>query len=256
MALYPLKGQLGSRVRVANHARHLRVGRGWAECGRVRKLSYLFAYVSLALSYVESELNIARPEDWYRVSMAQLARLGLQSLFVDLSDLIRALRSSNPLFPWDESQFVGIQHFGSKLLGALLHKLFPNTLILSDHILSQTPLVTLSYFLPDLKLAFDYQPDKYYGLDKDSGTTLVTLRPDLAKQTLAEKEGISLVFIPFWWDRELGSLASTIMATNPQLKSSMALTPTIDLPKPIPSEAKISLTGWRRYTGSKPLMDA
>jgi hypothetical protein len=60
---------------------------------------------SKTLDYVEKELNIAKPEDWYRISKQQLDELGaLRILFNNRRSLYDNLMEFRPGWFWDEDE--------------------------------------------------------------------------------------------------------------------------------------------------------
>jgi hypothetical protein len=97
--------------------------------------SFVFHNESLrrsALAYVEKLLKIERPEQWYRVGARELKRLRVNHLLNRNGGLYATLAAYRPDFPWEETKFVGVWHFGQKLTGALLRRLFPAHSVLSD----------------------------------------------------------------------------------------------------------------------------
>jgi len=96
--------------------------------------------------------------------------------------------------------------------------------------------------MPRLKLGFEYQGEHHFmNLDDPVFTTEVSLRQgirlfskvflssppdtnsrlvefDRQKRALCEARGITLIDVPYWWQREEQSLASTIASARPDLK--------------------------------------
>jgi hypothetical protein len=72
-------------------------------------------------------------------------------------------------------------------------------------------------FLPHLSLAFEYQGEHHYSSTLYLGDSSISQRRDRAKLKFASQFGITLIPIPFWWDRSSDSLASTIEYYRPDI---------------------------------------
>jgi hypothetical protein len=95
-------------------------------------------------------------------------------------------------------------------------------------------------FLPQLSLAFEYQGEHHY-FTNYLGSSEIRQRRDQAKIKFASQLGITLISIPFWWDRSSNSLISTIQYYRPDivLQSSKQVPP---IPKEIPLRFKKPLS--------------
>jgi hypothetical protein len=103
-------------------------------------------------------------------------------------------------------------------------KLFPNKQILEMYrhpdILYPPPLnqnVELDIYLPDLKLAFEYYGEHHYKGHHIYGPAHVFQARDEEKVELAKAKGVTIVGIPYWWNRSSESLAATISKLRPDL---------------------------------------
>jgi hypothetical protein len=67
-------------------------------------------------------------------------------------------------------------------------------------------------------LALEYQGEQHYSTLAHFGDLSVRQRRDRAKRKFASQFGITLISIPFWWDRSSNSLASTIQYYRPDIK--------------------------------------
>jgi len=173
------------------------------------------------LDHISSSLSITSVPQWYRVSHAQLEALGVLNVVQKNGGLFSCLRKVMPSVQWDESKFVGVNHFGEKLLGACLSQLFPNEALFPNFPLplsGNIRRVVFSYSIPSIKLLFDYQSQRLYGLERASGNVSVSLVEPTEKLEASEQNGYSIVFIPFWWNREILSLAKTILVHHPHLR--------------------------------------
>jgi hypothetical protein len=80
-------------------------------------------------------------------------------------------------------------------------------------------------FLPELSLALEYQGETHYFSTHIFGNALQRQQADLFKSTFANQLGITLVSIPFWWDKSSDSLAATIMSKRPDINISIRSMP-------------------------------
>jgi hypothetical protein len=199
--------------------------------------------IERALGFIEAETGIKRPEDWYELSTPTLRKLGVSAVITKLGGLFEILRKHRPAFPWEEDKFIGVRMFGRKNLGASLKRLFPDMEIVENAELG--PSIRVSYLIPRLKIAFEYQTIKDYGLEGRGGKVEVSLLEDKVKRHLAENLGLKLFFIPFWWDRSLGSLAATIGLKDPALMTYFGSVDTTEA-KPVETFTTLSLSSFRR----------
>jgi hypothetical protein len=61
--------------------------------------------IRMALDYVEDELKIEKPEDWYRVSAQQLKKLKVHLILTKNRTLFETLKKYRPNYDWDENKF-------------------------------------------------------------------------------------------------------------------------------------------------------
>jgi hypothetical protein len=90
-------------------------------------------------------------------------------------------------------------------------------------------LLILKIFLPHLSLAIEYQGVQHY-ISNLFGSYAIRQRRDQAKLKFASQLGITLISIPFWWDKSSESLASTIQYYRPDIHLQEKVVP------PIPTE--------------------
>jgi hypothetical protein len=93
-------------------------------------------------------------------------------------------------------------------------------------------------FLPHLSLAFEYQGEQHY-VSNFMGNLSVRQRRDQSKLKFASQLGITVISIPFWWDRSPNSLASTIQHYRPDIQIQTKEPP---IPAEMPAQFKAYLT--------------
>ena len=75
----------------------------------------------------------------------------------------------------------------------------------------------LDIFIPQLRLAFEYQGEHHYYDIYALGNKWSQKERDGEKRAACMERGITLVEIPYWWDRDKSSLMATIHGKRPDL---------------------------------------
>eukprot|EP01114_Cavostelium_apophysatum_P014947 TRINITY_DN3989_c0_g1_i1.p1 TRINITY_DN3989_c0_g1~~TRINITY_DN3989_c0_g1_i1.p1 ORF type:complete len:475 (-),score=70.21 TRINITY_DN3989_c0_g1_i1:108-1532(-) len=187
------------------------------------------------------ELRISTFEDWYRVRFEDIVKLGGKSLLIGCynGSLIGALSSIYPEYTWEKKRWK-FNTSASKAQTSLfdyLVKLFPtcdtylcfdcNTL--SKEVTTEMKKLEVDVAIPSLKLVFEYQGEQHYDIIHPRNSQMYDdpasqqLR-DSAKKRDLQKLGLTLVEIPFWWDKSESSLKATILKERPDLKSLVGTT--------------------------------
>lgn len=161
------------------------------------------------MRFIESELKISKDEDWYLVSQSKLDQLGVLKTVSQLGGLHACLREYKSDVEWDAERLSASKNFGGRVLRSSVRTIWPFKDIDEDYELD--PYHKVSVLLPHMGLALDYQSVDYYGLSGQVGNISVALREHPEKVALASSQGITIVFVPFWWDRKIPSLLATIL---------------------------------------------
>src|SRR5690349_7901399 len=75
----------------------------------------------------------------------------------------------------------------------------------------------LDIFIPSAALALEYQGGQHFASNSLHGSPDDNKKRDAQKRRACKEAGITLIEIPFWWDREQDSIAATIHSIRPDL---------------------------------------
>jgi hypothetical protein len=92
-------------------------------------------------------------------------------------------------------------------------------------------------FIPSLSLAFEYQGESHYFSTITYGSSLKRQQMDEIKKDITSKIGITLISIPFWWNKSLSSLAATIRHYRPDVPLNV-LTDSLPIQSHLPERLK------------------
>ena len=131
----------------------------------------------------------------------------------------------------------------------LLEELFHRDQILLDHYHKELRYdgtkapVQLDIFIPSLNLAFEYQGEQHYSTHYLYGSPSIQQQRDQEKEMKCKEAGITLIHIPYWWDKQKSSLVATIRQYRSDLlKQELSGTPIPTQPSS-PSMSPMHLTG-------------
>jgi hypothetical protein len=93
-------------------------------------------------------------------------------------------------------------------------------------------MLTIKIYLPTLSIALEYQGETHFYSSHVFGRASDRQKADELKRQFAAKVGITLIPIPFWWDKLPASLASTLQLYRPDLgiQAKSAIVP-LDMPQ-------------------------
>lgn len=75
----------------------------------------------------------------------------------------------------------------------------------------------LDLYLPSMSLAFEYQGEPHFKFHFLAGEPMDRQEKDKEKREICKKQGLTLIEIPYWWDRRVDTLAATIHKIRPDL---------------------------------------
>eukprot|EP01114_Cavostelium_apophysatum_P023178 TRINITY_DN8651_c0_g1_i2.p1 TRINITY_DN8651_c0_g1~~TRINITY_DN8651_c0_g1_i2.p1 ORF type:complete len:204 (+),score=25.24 TRINITY_DN8651_c0_g1_i2:617-1228(+) len=158
--------------------------------------------------------------------LVQFGGGGLDHIYDGMADLMISLY---PNHPWDQNKFADRNRVLRKdqtILYRQVCRIFPSEEVLLEF--SESSLchehngmpISLDVFVPALRLAFEYQGVQHTNLEESKGTfssSETQRRKDISKATTCEKNGITLIEVPHWWDLRKEPIIGSIKAVRPDL---------------------------------------
>jgi len=175
------------------------------------------------------KLDIKEPDDWYYISVRQIEKQfggrGILNRYYNGS-LIKALQAIYPDHKWippTRKEF-GRNSKNQYLLLQFIKQVFPHHKVeLNYHFVEYKfskygKSIEFDIFVPDLSLAFEYNGEQHYMSIPFFNDVGLTKKRDKNKQVICKYSGITLIIIPFWWDRTIDSIAQTICYARPDIQ--------------------------------------
>jgi hypothetical protein len=91
-----------------------------------------------------------------------------------------------------------------------------------------------------MSLAFEYQGETHYFSTPTFGRASERQRVDKMKRDFARRIGITLIPIPFWWNKSQTSLGATIQSYRPDFNITQGKPIPTEIPKEL-NEARLRL---------------
>ena len=153
--------------------------------------------------------HITQKKDWYRVSSDSNIK----------NDIYYSLKEFFPSENWQKSNFEidsRRKKSSQRLLFSFTQKIYPSLLIFEDYFHPQflhtnNNNYELDIFIPSLQLAMEYQGEQHYDdIPRAFASSELFQYLDQFKEKLAKDHSIKIIYIPYWWDRSLSSLQSSL----------------------------------------------
>jgi hypothetical protein len=187
------------------------------------------------MNWLAERLGISTLEDWYMVTNEQVIRNYGASLLGRYGTFFKALQACFPEHDWDirkynnpgtkVSKWGKSQYFLFQLLKEILtvvgvqeqdmQRNFKHPDLLFEN--NNKGRMELDIFIPKLSLAVEFQGQQHFQPHYIFGSFATQQFKDNQKRAACSRAGITLIEIPYWWDKTKQSLAATIQQQRPDL---------------------------------------
>ncbi len=134
--------------------------------------------------------------------------------------LVSLLLKHHPTYPWDQQRLYENTKSETYLFKTI-QQLFPDQEVHFNfkYYSPKARKLPLEFdvYISSLKLAIEYQGEQHFHQCNMYPSPSVQQRRDIKKRNRCYREGITLIEIPYWWDRTLASIAATIQKHRPEL---------------------------------------
>jgi hypothetical protein len=109
--------------------------------------------ITLYIQHLEDHLKIEKPQEWCRVSQAQVSRIGKFGSLKKMDGLHQVLKVVYPSLDWEKMRAMANKKATQRYLMTKLREIFPNLEIIEEHILPE--LISVDLFIPKLNLCVE-----------------------------------------------------------------------------------------------------
>eukprot|EP01114_Cavostelium_apophysatum_P021346 TRINITY_DN7423_c0_g1_i1.p1 TRINITY_DN7423_c0_g1~~TRINITY_DN7423_c0_g1_i1.p1 ORF type:complete len:1013 (-),score=259.24 TRINITY_DN7423_c0_g1_i1:4-3042(-) len=188
----------------------------WNQPSNVRKFMF----------YLTGEFGIQHLEQWYDISALKVKHHGGNVLLQHKGGMLQLLQEQYPEHEWDETKFKSLaQDRGREQLMRSCRTIFPlghEVFLDYEHpefVFSETGKpMKFDVFVPSLNIAVDYRSQKYFLWTPLYGAYDSYHRLAEEKRKACQDAGITLIEIPFWWNKSRSALGLTILRSSPELQ--------------------------------------
>eukprot|EP01121_Diplochlamys_sp_Union-15-3_P015497 TRINITY_DN5137_c0_g1_i1.p1 TRINITY_DN5137_c0_g1~~TRINITY_DN5137_c0_g1_i1.p1 ORF type:complete len:359 (-),score=52.32 TRINITY_DN5137_c0_g1_i1:168-1244(-) len=173
------------------------------------------------------ELGIQQLDDWYRVSKKLIAQwnASINHLIREKGGLYNILKEAYPQHNWDKEKlkYAGKKKSNQWWLFKTIKEIFPDSIVLEDYQTNEVEiggtgsLVQFDVYVPEHKLALEYQGYHHYHDHYMYGPAKEYKRRDSHKKESCKRVGITLVAVPYWWELDKESVIACIHQQRPEL---------------------------------------
>lgn len=177
-------------------------------------------------SYIEwlgKKLGVVELDDWYSVPIESVKMMKGSQILYREGGLIQVLMKVYPEHPWNEANHQSRMKKVENYLLKMTKRIFPDNQVETCYVPtnmaypSTAAKMELDIYIPSLSLAIEYQGEQHFNDLKFWGKLEPTQNRDNNKAEMCKSLGITLISVPYWWDKMEDSLMATIHKHRPEL---------------------------------------
>jgi len=177
------------------------------------------------LNSISKKFNIENIEDWKFVSTELVKKMGGSGFLRYFNgSLLKALQKLHPEHNWTIPRTNNPRGTskGQHLLHKIVQKTFPDQFVLynmnfRDYDRHEKPPIKLDIVIPDLSIAIEYHAIHHFEKTEIFGDILKQQQRDSNKQQICNNFGLSIVVIPYWWEKTEADLMQRIRQVRPDI---------------------------------------
>eukprot|EP01124_Arcella_intermedia_P034943 TRINITY_DN8775_c0_g2_i1.p1 TRINITY_DN8775_c0_g2~~TRINITY_DN8775_c0_g2_i1.p1 ORF type:complete len:427 (-),score=80.29 TRINITY_DN8775_c0_g2_i1:39-1319(-) len=169
--------------------------------------------------------NIRKKEDWYKLSVFQFSHVYGKN--VVKRNMIKLLEFYHPEEMWNLLKFSGKINKRStqRYLGVILKEMFKGEEVLENYVVLCK--LVFDFYVPGRGLMIEYQGEQHYFSVSTWMSFEGQKKRDEEKRLFCIENGLKLVCVPFWWDKQTDSLINILNENNTNTKTITNPNPTL-----------------------------
>uniref|UniRef100_A0A7S1KUL5 Uncharacterized protein n=1 Tax=Percolomonas cosmopolitus TaxID=63605 RepID=A0A7S1KUL5_9EUKA len=203
---------------------------------------------------LEKNLKMRMVTEWVRIAKSDLEAEGAGRLSV-VDARIKFLKVVHPEVDWNKKMFAASTKSNQRWVHRAVEDIFPSLTIVEEKQMELVAhggksLFEADVFVEELQMAFEYQGEQHYHDIKAFFAPIEgQLRRDQLKSDAFAQHGITLIHVPYWWDKSVDSLKASINRLRPDLIEKplnvepIPLEP-INMPKFVKKAAAMEPSSW------------
>jgi len=170
-------------------------------------------YDSDFLNDITKQLRISKLDNWYRISREDLSKCHAETFLKKRGGLVTFLSKSYPHHKWDREKFSNRQKKSSQwILYKIIKEVLPSDIeVIEDYthpflVFETGCVITFDIYISSLNVAIEYNGYQHYHDHVMFGDALSNKKRDNERRTACKSSGISLIEVPYWWQRDKANI--------------------------------------------------
>jgi hypothetical protein len=177
------------------------------------------------MDWLLNKLGITSHDEWHYVPVDTISKFGGRGLLKQYGGVYGILRAVYPGYKWNQRLFTLWDRKVESLMYMYANKLFGHlgsVYLKYQHPQLQYPdtnsAMEFDVFIPFLSVALEYQGAPHFDSLTENPPFVNYSAKDKVKRAVCSSAGVSLIEIPYWWDRTLDSLLTSILKVRPDVQ--------------------------------------